>query len=83
MAVPVYLSIAADLRAKINDGKLKPGSRLPSEQALQDEYGELFGLSSRVSQNTMRDVIEVLVREGHVEKRPGQGTFILRKVEEG
>ncbi len=29
----------------------------------------------------MRDAIELLVREGQVEKRPGQGTFILKKEE--
>jgi GntR family transcriptional regulator len=81
MADAMYVRIAADLRAKIKAGKLKPGSQLPPEQGLQDEYGELFGLPSSVSRNTVRDAIEVLVREGNVEKRPGQGTFILKKVD--
>ena len=78
MAEAMYVRIAADLRAKIKAGKLKPGSQLPPEQGLQDEYGELFGLPNSVSRNTVRDAIELLVRERQVEKRPGQGTFILK-----
>ena len=81
MAEAMYVRIAADLRAKIKSGKLKPGTQLPPEQGLQDEYGELFGLPNSVSRNTVRDAIELLVRERQVEKRPGQGTFILKKEE--
>jgi len=80
MAEAMYMRIAADLRAKIKAGKLKPGGQLPPEQALQEDYGELFGLAS-VSRNTVRDAIELLVRERQVEKRPGQGTFILKQEE--
>jgi GntR family transcriptional regulator len=78
MADALYTRIAADLRNKIKSGKLKPGSQLPPEPGLQEEYGSLFGLSA-VSRNTVREAIDVLVREGRVEKRPGQGTFVLKK----
>jgi GntR family transcriptional regulator len=81
MADAMYVRIAADLRAKIKAGVLKPGTQLPPEQGLQDEYGEMFGLQNSVSRNTVRDAIELLVRERQVEKRPGQGTFILTKQE--
>ena len=73
MAVPTYLLIAADLRSKIEAGKMRPGTQLPPEKDLQDEYGNLTGT---VSRNTVRDAIERLVREGLLEKRRGQGTFI-------
>ena len=73
MAVPTYLLIAADLRSKIEAWKLRPGTQLPPEKNLQDEYGNLTGT---VSRNTVRDAIELLVREGLLEKRRGQGTFI-------
>ena len=73
MAVPTYLLIAADLRSKIEAGKILPGTQLPPERDLQDEYGNLTGT---VSRNTVRDAIELLVREGLLEKRRGQGTFI-------
>jgi DNA-binding GntR family transcriptional regulator len=74
MAVPTYLLIAADLRSKIGVGKMRPGTQLPPEKNLQDEYGKLSGA---VSRNTVRDAIEMLVREGLLEKRRGQGTFIV------
>ena len=73
MAVPAYLLIAADLRSKIEAGKMRPGTQLPPEKDLQDEYGNLTGT---VSRNTVRDAIELLVRERLLEKRRGQGTFI-------
>jgi GntR family transcriptional regulator len=74
MAVPAYVLIAADLRAKIKAGKMRPGTQLPPEKNLQDEYEKLPGT---VSRNTVRDAIEVLVRDGLLEKRRGQGTFIV------
>jgi GntR family transcriptional regulator len=73
MAVPTYLLVAADLRSKIEAGKMRPGTQLPPEKNLQDEYGNLTGT---VSRNTVRDAIELLEREGLLEKRRGQGTFI-------
>jgi DNA-binding GntR family transcriptional regulator len=73
MAVPTYLLVAADLRSKIEAGKMRPGTQLPPEKNLQDEYGSLTGT---VTRNTVRDAIELLVREGLLEKRRGQGTFI-------
>jgi GntR family transcriptional regulator len=78
MAVPTYLLIAADLRSKIEAGKMRPGTQLPPEKNLQDEYGKLSGT---VSRNTVRDGIELLVREGLLEKRRGQGTFIAGKLD--
>jgi GntR family transcriptional regulator len=81
MAEAMYVRIADDLRGKIKSGKLKPGTQLPTEQGLQEEYAGLFGLDSNVSRNTVRDAIDMLVREGRVEKRPGQGTFILKREE--
>lgn len=77
MAVPTYLLIAADLRSKIEAGKMRPGAQLPPEKNLQDEYGKLSGA---VSRNTVRSAIEMLVREGLLEKRRGQGTFIVGKL---
>ena len=73
MAVPTYLLVAADLRSKIEAGKMRPGTQLPPEKNLQDEIGNLTGT---VSRNTVRDAIELLAREGLLEKRRGQGTFI-------
>ena len=86
-AESLYRQIAADLRQRIEDGMLPldkrppgalpPGKQLPSEVELRDEYGQDGRV---VSRNTVRDAIELLVSRGLVETRPGQGTFVLRKM---
>jgi GntR family transcriptional regulator len=86
MADALYVQIADDLRHKIGSGELPPGSQLPPEPRLQEEYTKLPGFSGsekdqKVSRNTVRDAIDLLVREKRVEKRPGQGTFVVEKVD--
>jgi GntR family transcriptional regulator len=73
MASPVYQLIAQELRERIESGKLLPGDQLPTELELRDRYG--------TSRNTVRDAIKRLTSEGLVETRPGQGTFVIRKVD--
>jgi GntR family transcriptional regulator len=73
MASPVYQLIAQELRERIESGRLLPGDQLPTELELRDRYG--------TSRNTIRDAIKRLTSEGLVETRPGQGTFVIRKVD--
>jgi GntR family transcriptional regulator len=73
---PVYRRIAEDLRQQIESGELAAGVQLPSEDDLRDHYGH----DAKVARNTIRDAIRVLVSRGLVETRPGQGTFVLRKM---
>jgi GntR family transcriptional regulator len=73
---PMYVVIADDLRRKIESGELAPGKQLPTEVELREEYG--YG--GMVSRNTVRDAIKLLVVRGLVETRPGQGTFVTRRV---
>jgi GntR family transcriptional regulator len=70
---PMYRHIADDLRSKIKTGKLKPNEKLPTEGDLSDEY--------EASRNTVREAIRRLTDEGLLESRPGQGTFVARKVD--
>lgn len=77
MAEPMYRQIAEDLRRQIESGELRPGKQLKSEVELREEYGSD---GRDVSRNTVRDAIKLLVSRGLVETRPGQGTFVLRKV---
>jgi GntR family transcriptional regulator len=82
VAEAMYAQIAADLRAKIRSGELPRGSQLKPEAGLQEEYSKRPEFSSsKVSRNTVRDAIEVLVRAGLVEKRPGQGTFVVERID--
>jgi GntR family transcriptional regulator len=77
VAEPMYRRIAEDLRRQIESGELAPGSQMKSEVDLQEEYGQD---GKDVSRNTVRDAIKLLISRGLVETRPGQGTFVLRKV---
>ena len=69
---PMYRYIADDLRDKIRSGKLAPNIKLPTEGELSDQYD--------ASRNTVREAIRRLTDEGLLESRPGQGTFVARKV---
>ena len=70
---PMYRHIADDLRAKIRTGKLAPNAKLPTEGELSEEYD--------ASRNTVREAIRRLTDEGLLESRPGQGTFVARKLD--
>lgn len=68
-----YREIADDLRAQIGSGGLGPGQQLRTEIELMDHYG--------ASRNTIRDAIKLLIALGLVETKPGQGTFVVQKIE--
>jgi GntR family transcriptional regulator len=73
----MYRRIAEDLTHRIESGQLAPGELIPSEEALREEYGQN---GQNVSRNTIRDAVKLLVYRGLIETRPGQGTFVLRKM---
>jgi GntR family transcriptional regulator len=70
---PMYRYIADDLRSKIKDGRLAPNDKLPTEGELSEQY--------EASRNTVREAIRRLTDEGLLESRPGQGTFVARRVD--
>lgn len=72
MASPMYRQIAEDVREQITSGKLKPGQQIPTEIELRRRYD--------ASRNTVRDAIKWLMSLGMVETRPGQGTFVVKKI---
>lgn len=78
MSEPLYRVIADDLDRRIKSGELQPGGQLNSEVELREEYGQ--GEDAKASRNTVRDAIKLLVARGLVETRPGQGTFVVKKV---
>jgi GntR family transcriptional regulator len=73
MANPMYRQIAEDLRAQIEGGDLEPGQQLRTEIELREHYG--------ASRNTIRDAVKLLTAWGLVETRPGQGTYVVQKIE--
>lgn len=68
---PLYMRIAADLRAKITRGDLAPGDRLPARQDLAGEYGAAPGV--------ITEATKLLVREGLLVSRPGAGMFVRQR----
>jgi GntR family transcriptional regulator len=74
MPDPLYRQIADDLRQKIEAGELgRDGEPLPTELELREQYS--------ASRNTVRDAVKWLITRGLVETRPGQGTFVVPKVD--
>jgi GntR family transcriptional regulator len=73
MPESMYRQIAEELRQKIESGDLRQDVRLPTELELREQYN--------ASRNTVRDAIKLLISRGLVETRPGQGTFVVTKID--
>lgn len=67
-AVPAYAQIAAAIKEVLRSGVFPPGSPLPPERVLCEQFG--------VSRMTMREANDVLEREGYIERHAGRGTFV-------
>ncbi len=66
--VPKYFRVKEVVRTRIADGTWPPGTLLPAEPHLCEEFG--------VSRITVRKAIGDLVHEGKVETVQGKGTFV-------
>jgi GntR family transcriptional regulator len=66
--LPLYAQVENVIIGRISNGSLPPGTRLPSEDSLVQEYA--------VSRTTIRAAIQSLVQRGLVEIRRGRGTFV-------
>lgn len=64
----IWRQVADDIKADIADGALRPGSRLPTEVDLAENYG--------VARNTIRRAIKELADEKIIVVMHGRGTFI-------
>ena len=65
-----FEEIAGQIRAELAAGRLKVGSRLPSERALSEQFG--------VSRNTLREALRSLEHGGLIRLQKGAagGAFI-------
>ncbi len=68
-----FEEIAAQIRAELAAGRLKVGSRLPSERALSEQFG--------VSRNTLREALRSLEHAGLIRLQKGAsgGAFIAER----
>lgn len=65
---PHYARIEQDLLGRIQRGDLPPGTQLPSEKELSEQFG--------VSRITAKRVLNDLVQSGLVYRQQGRGTFV-------
>ncbi len=68
------MQLAWALRARIGDGRLAPGQRLPGLR----ELAEMLGINA----NTARAVYQRLEQEGLIDSRQGTGTFVASVAQE-
>jgi DNA-binding transcriptional regulator YhcF (GntR family) len=66
--VPIGVQIAWTIRARIGDGTLTPGQRLPGLRELAEATGVNF--------NTVRAVYQRLENDGLIDSQQGTGTFV-------
>jgi DNA-binding GntR family transcriptional regulator len=66
----LYEKVADDLRRQMDDGALNPGDRLPSQEELSVSFG--------VSRAVARQAIDILEKEGRVDRAKRAGTFVRR-----
>jgi DNA-binding transcriptional regulator YhcF (GntR family) len=66
--VPIGVQLAWALRTRIQDGRFKPGQRLPGLRELAETTG--------VNVNTVRAVYQRLDQEGLIDSQQGNGTFV-------
>ena len=65
---PKYLAIRRELEARIADGRLPAGSRLPSQRELADAFG--------VTLMTLRQALALLEADGLLVAKKGSGTYV-------
>lgn len=72
--MPLYLQVAIALRQRIARGDWDPGGKIATLEELEKEY--------QVARVTVRHAVDVLQREGLVQRRQGKGTFVTKQLPE-
>ncbi len=66
----LHRQLTTDFRARILDGRLPAGTRLPTDTELAAEY--------QLSRDTVRQALALLADEGLIERIQGRGTFVCQ-----
>src|SRR2546429_9305101 len=65
---PKYAQVIDELRRRIESGEYPPGSLLPSEHQLSDEF--------QIARPTVVRALRVLRQDGWIETQQGKGSFV-------
>jgi GntR family transcriptional regulator len=68
--IALYVRLTSILRSRITSGEWRAGQRIPSIEALCEEYD--------VARNTVRQALELLKSDGLIGGGRGLGTFVLK-----
>ncbi|MBU3740448.1 MAG: GntR family transcriptional regulator [Rhodoferax sp.] len=68
MSLPAYEQVKAFIKSRIHEGDWRPGDPVPSEAALQQQFG--------LSRMTVNRALRELVVEGLVSRTQGSGTVV-------
>ena len=71
----LYQRVAASITEAIETGRWSPGTRLPGERDLAEEY--------KVSRPTIREAMIALEMRGWIEARHGSGLYVTRREPDG
>ena len=67
--VPLYIQGADLITAQVKAGKLAPGTRLPAERDIAEQWS--------IAYMTVRRMMAELRERGVVVSQPGKGTYVL------
>ncbi|GAA2240621.1 hypothetical protein GCM10010145_02980 [Streptomyces ruber] len=70
-----YVQLADLLAARMDDGSWPPGTRLPGEMTIAQEYG--------VGSQTVRRALAILRDRGRLVTVPARGSFVARESASG
>jgi GntR family transcriptional regulator, arabinose operon transcriptional repressor len=66
--------LAKTLRNRLTSGEFRPGDRLPTDRKLMEQFHVGYSVANRA--------MDILAREGLVQRRQGQGSFVSEKAPE-
>ncbi len=72
--VPLYLQVASALRRRIEEGQWQAGQKISTLEELESEF--------QVARVTVRQAVDLLQKEGLVQRQQGKGTFVTRAVKD-
>ncbi|NLJ30398.1 MAG: GntR family transcriptional regulator [Clostridiales bacterium] len=71
---PLYLMLYHSLHDRITGGEYSKGEKLPTEKELAEQFG--------VSNITSKKALELLAKDGFIQRIPGKGSFVLKLSDE-